>query len=514
MAYTDTIETTGFARRIDIAARTRWIWIGALAVFVAVIAIVSIIKAAHRPFWYDEICTVVVVKQTGLSGQWNALMNGIDMNPPGFHVLETPFARLIPKAEIGYRMAPLLGCLVMQIGLFWFAKRSGGYAGGLAAAILPSLTLALLFFDEARPYGLVLGFSTLALVFWQRCDRKVFAVGLACSLAAGVSCHYYVAFVMACIGFAEVLATILTRKFRPVVWLALIVSASPVLIFLPLIHHMKEYYSGKFWAAPQKSYVLSAYGMVLDLGKGMGLTLVVILVAGLLILLWNTKRESRSHDTALIQDICAALGMIALPSFAVPVTMLAHGGLTDRYMLPTILGIAIGAGLLLGRTRRMAAIPVIASFWVLAVCRHIGGPLPKIDMEPLDQELVTQFLDQNPNAHVVISDGLAFLPMAYYAPPQLASRMYALIDPKAALHYVSNDSIEVALPLIRKYLPIHLITMSELGSQTVPFYMFTDHRDAFDWASQYMLDSGYKLTVVKLREKSSVYALQPPSHNQ
>lgn len=499
---------TGAAGPAAKAPRANRLWIGAFVLFVAAVAAISLFKASHRPFWYDEICTVIVVRQHGFIAQWRALMDGIDMNPIGFHILETPFARAIPKPELAYRLAPLLGCLLMQVSLFLLVRPIAGCAGAFAAALLPSLTTAMLYFTEARPYGLVLGFTALGIFCWQRASRAGYAVAVWACLAAALCCHYYALFGIVSLAAAEVLAWAITRRFRFPIWAAIAASVLPLLAFAPLMHRIHEIYGSHFWAKPTKSFVVTAYGPLLGLGKGLGLALAVLLTVALVMLL---ARARTSGNIGQVHACCAALAFLLLPTFAVVLANAGRGGLTERYMLPTILGFAIGSGVLLGCAGSRIALAVLAVAALLALARHAAGPKPEFDMRAADEHAVVAFLQSKPAARVLVSDGLEFLPMAYYAPPSVAGRICALDAPKAALQHIGTDSIEIALELVRKYQPLTLVAPGQLARSTAPLYVFSDRRTVFDWPPDYFVREGYRLEAREFVGKSTFYSLTSPA---
>src|SRR5262249_59636705 len=83
----------------------------------------------------------------------------------------------------------------MSLCLFRFVWKRSSALYGFAAMLFPLVTAAYDYGYEARPYGVVLGFSGLSLVFWQSATdghyRKISLVALGLALAAAVLTHYY-----------------------------------------------------------------------------------------------------------------------------------------------------------------------------------------------------------------------------------------------------------------------------------------------------------------------------------
>ncbi len=267
-------QQSGYAARLRLSFADcelrlpRHFWISALVVMLVCSIATGLYVAAHRPFWFDELCTVAVVRQQGVSRQWQALADAVDGNPPLFHLAEAAVGKLVGTPEIAYRILPLLGCVVMQFGLFAFVRRQAGDLAGLIAALIPPLTAANYYYTEARPYGIVLGVITVALLCWRRGDKWGMA-GLALSLALAVSFHYYGIFAALCIGAAEIVRSILLRKLRLAVWLALAAGSACLAIYWPLLQAFKRYYGAHFWAKPKLLAVFTAYGHILDLPQSL-----------------------------------------------------------------------------------------------------------------------------------------------------------------------------------------------------------------------------------------------------
>ena len=106
---------------------------------------------------------------------------------------------MIGSGAFGLRLPALLGFLMMQTRslccLFVFARRIGGRIAGTIALAFPVCTGIFYYASNARPYGLILGFSALAMVSWQAAvtpgrRRTGWLVALALALIAVINIHY------------------------------------------------------------------------------------------------------------------------------------------------------------------------------------------------------------------------------------------------------------------------------------------------------------------------------------
>jgi len=139
----------------------------------------------------------------------------------------------------------------------------------------------------------------------------------------------------------------------------------------------------------------------------------------------------RDGDEAIAEDFVGALALCALPIFAFVLTKVTGGGLTDRYMLPTAIGLCVTIGLLsrkLSHGGKLLTLLFLSLAYVVHEAKVLRGTA-LVDAANFGfNEIIRTTLAAEPdqNTPVVISSGHQFLPAAYYAPRQYASRIVAL----------------------------------------------------------------------------------------
>ena len=176
-----------------------------LTFLVLTTAVLTAIFCARRTqFWYDEVLTVATASQGSLQGIWTALTYGADANPPLFYVVERGASRFFSDPEVGFRICSIVGLVIAVSAMFFFALPRIGPVG--ASIVSVSLLLTTLYRDytiDARPYVMVSGCVALALLAWQRADRRpaVIILGILCLLAE--SLRYYAIYAIAAIAFGE-----------------------------------------------------------------------------------------------------------------------------------------------------------------------------------------------------------------------------------------------------------------------------------------------------------------------
>src|SRR3972149_1994188 len=151
--------------------------------------------ASRKLMWNDELFTLYISRLPSVSDIWSALSTGADQTPPFFHIITRASFSLFGVNHVSIRLPEVLGFWVMSLCLFQFVSKRSSAIYGFVAMLFPLVTIAYSYAYEARPYGLVLAFSGLPLLCWQSAAegryRKLSLIGLALSLAAAVSSHYY-----------------------------------------------------------------------------------------------------------------------------------------------------------------------------------------------------------------------------------------------------------------------------------------------------------------------------------
>jgi Dolichyl-phosphate-mannose-protein mannosyltransferase len=406
--------------------------------------------ASRKPLWHDELFTLYISSLPRISDIWSALLTGGEQIPPFFHIITRMSLFLFGVNELAIRLPEVLGFWVMSLCLFRFVSKRSSDLCGFAAMLFPLVTKAYYYAYEARPYAIVLGFAGISLVCWQSLaeghGRKLSLIGLAASLAAAVSSHYYAVLVFVPLAVGEAARSISLRRLDLPIWVAFGFGMVPLLPFLPLIERAKTY-SATFWAQPHWRQLLDFYYSLLTPAL---LPLVAMLV---LSAVYSTTRPSSlsnrnqdSRSTPPFHEIAAALGFIALPVVAFVLAKVVTGALTSRYALPSVIGFSILFAFaayrwLDGRAIMGASLVVLlCGGFIMAEARNFQS----IVEASSDQARTYDFLRSNNESKlpIVVSDLVAFMSLAHYAPQDIASRVVYLADPQASFRYFGHSSVE------------------------------------------------------------------------
>ena len=420
------------------------------------------VLASRKPMWNDELFTYFIAQAPTLSGIWSALLTGADQNPFPFYVLTRWSLALFGVNEWALRLPEMIGVWVAGLCLFHIvARQTEGLYGFVAMAFL-FITGANFYSYEARPYGLVLAFSSLAWMFWQHATyvrfRKLSVLGFAASLSAAVCSHYYAVFVFVPLGVGEFVRSIDRRQIDWPIWVAMMGALSPLLFMAPLIQQARTYSQG-FWARPSLQSIPDAYSVLLM--PTPLLALVVLILSGIYSLTLSVglrPQATARYSLVPFHEVAVAVGFAALPVIAILATMMTTGAFTFRYALPAVLGISVLVAVSVARLFQghvFLGIAILflscAGFGMLSARNLQGTPeasLGKI-YELIGREHIT-------NLPVVISDAHSFMMLSQYAPRELSSRLVYLADPQASLRHLGYDTIDRGILDLRPWFGFHI----------------------------------------------------------
>ena len=383
-------------------------------------------------------------------GVWKALDHAADTNPPFFYLVARLTRQLVSDDHLGYRLPSILGLLGTVSCIYFILSRRVNHLSALVGATFVLCTPLAAYAYEARPYALVLGCISGAILAWQRIDdSRLYSLVVAIALAAAVSLHYYAVLVWPAFVLAEASVWIFHRRFRVGAWAAFFIGGLPVLFFSPLLLKLRTYYGQNFWGKPGVGLVFNAdnwlFGALADnFGGFWGWPL----VAGLTVifLYFNLTKKSRiersppqqsERKVFPIGEQTLTLVLLWLPVIAVAAAKVSHGGMTARYMLPTVLGGALALGYVIdivpstGRALLLALLLMNYAFSVnhyLKVNLHGSLKAPRAIATHEVEEIVAHHHELD--LPIVISSGHRYLPTAYYTPAESSGRLFAIADPQ------------------------------------------------------------------------------------
>jgi hypothetical protein len=453
-------------------------------------------RAGSRAFWYDELFTFYMSHLPSMRTIWAGLRQGADLNPPLLYVATRAAFRLFGDGPVATRLPATIGFLVMSVCLFRFVSRRSNAVYGFVAMLFPWISGACRYGYEARSYGLVLGFSGLALVSWQSaCERKHRRWALAAltlSVAGALMSHCYAVLLFVPLGLGELVRAWRARRIDWPVWLSIGITAPLVLTYLPLMRANNNILLNNAKFEPRFSSIWEFSVMILG-------PAVWFWLAGCAAVLLPAKRaatEEKPPAPIPVHEIAAAAGLVSIPICAMILALTLTHVFETRYGLPAVMGIAILFALLAyNRTgnRRATGVLLMGIFLAGFLMNSFWSP-----PDDTTQSLAIRGLDPDQvekDVPFVIGNGTLFLQVDHYAKPELASRLYLLRDPQVSVQYTGSNVFDNGYPILRRWFPIkgRIEDYQRFIGQHSRFMVFGPMHDPLDWLIFKLVDDGAQM---------------------
>ncbi len=437
-------------------------------------------SARAKPFWHDEIYTILSSQLSSVGVQWAAQRDGLDLMPP----LNTIATRIVHQATgpgpIATRLPPMLGFGLAAALVFVMVRRRANTVVALTGALLLCFTAAYRYAYEARGYGLTLGLFALVLFAWSEAAsgqrRRIWLPVLALAFGAGVWAHYFFVFAWLPIAIGEIVRARSARLWDRGVLAAMAAGAITVAPLLPLVAAARAM-AGSFWARQTTASVADTYGFLLNALSGWPLVAAGVVVAVTAVIgrtVWIASRPSvvsfPGHEAA------AGLVAIAIPAIALAASAVTGTGFVPRYVLFTTVAISIAAPIAAWHATRhnktVAALACAVCVWVFG--ESVAGawragqnvvPDP-VQARPLFQQ---QLGAAEP---LVASGSLTFLQLWYYTPPDRRDQVVYLADPALERKFTGADTIDTNYLALARWVPLPIRSYSEFVAARTSFTVY------------------------------------------
>lgn len=509
------LQLHGLVEGLADQVERRKVWF--LAGFSLLYFAITCLLASYKLLWNDELYTLYISRPASLSGVWAALLTGAEQLPPLFYVITRASLALFGANELAIRLPEVIGFWVMSVCLFRFVSRRAPAVYGLLAMLFPLVTGAYYYAYEARPYALVLGFGALALLCWQSATEKgnpmLPLTGLALSLAAAVSCHYYAVFILLPLAFGEAVRSLSLRRINWAVWLALGMGATPLVGFLPLIQRAKAY-SSIFWGKPAWMSIPNFYIFLLAPAI---LPLVTMLVlAALYPAAYGLRRRGhRAYTAPPLHEVAVAFGFMVIPVITVTLAKLVTGAFTDRYALPAVIGfsviVAFGAYSLLHDRAPLAAILTLSlcGFFLAIGERSLSAHVTVRKVRTQADKLLTaEGLSDLP---IAVADQHAFMILTYYGSPDIVPRLVYLASPSASIRHLGHSSVEKGLLDLRPWFPVKVEEYETFIASKKPFLVYGSASNSLNWLFSELTTADLRIELLGRRDDTFLFLVTPKS---
>ena len=166
--------------------------------FLILSATIMLIRSHYHLLWADEFGVLYTVSISSVARYIHILLtNPVMFDPLVYSIVAHASICLFGAGAFAIRLPSMCGYLLMQVCLFYFVRKIASERAATFALAFPSLVGVSSYAAQARPYGLLLGLSALAMLSWQtvtRLDRRrtlALVVRLSLSLILAVNTQYY-----------------------------------------------------------------------------------------------------------------------------------------------------------------------------------------------------------------------------------------------------------------------------------------------------------------------------------
>ena len=458
--------------------------------------------------WLDEFITYYISKLDSLRSILAALARGADPNPPLNYLLVLASRKLFGESEFALRLPAIMTSWAGIVALFAFLKKRMPPLYAACGALFFMATAAFDYSFEARSYALMLGFCALSLFAWQRSvegkHKIAAAVGMSLALAAGLSSNYFGVLAFFPIAAGEFLRNIRNRRLEWRVWIALAAAGCTLLVYLPLINKAVATFSPYAWNKVAPSVIADSYLEMVEtiLWPALG-----VFAIGIVAFLWNRRRPR----VLPAHEWIAAFMLMIYPAIAYVIARIHGGMLSPRFVIPMCYGFAIAVAAtcyeLLGK-RRWAGLALVLTLFAWVLAREAA-----VAKMYYDQHLALYRVIDTlpPTSTIAVTDSLLILPLHYYAPHKIASRLYFPVDFDAIREYKKEDSPEQNLWNGRDWIyPVPILSLDE----------FTAHHSNYliaapgdNWLLQKMADDGGPAQLLPIfTDTKDIQGFTPLSH--
>ena len=518
--------------RNDIAERQpvpRWLAKVFLAAIVLAVLVVELRAAALRSLWFDELSTLIVSSAPTMRQMFREIP--VDGNPPLYFLLARFCLHLPIRTELALRLPSIAAINVAALMIYLFVRRNArSIFAFFAMSIFLGSAMGSFAAMEARPYALLLCFTSVAICCWQSAarqrKRRLALAGIAAAMAGAIFSHHYgVIYVTLPLLAGEGVRAWQNRRIDlPVVGAMLAGAATLLITFPPMLHEQAGLLRlvkqcSVFWARPQLgsfSVYWSVYSDTVP-KPAAALALIVGALAAFpyAILARNGVfgKPAKPPSRPPIEDLAVGSALALLLPVMLVVTRIGTGYFWDRYAAGTALGIAVLSGLLLSwLSERLPAIEAFVFagilyslssamivFWFVSPVQRFAGA----QADPL-------FLSAPAQETIVIANAVRFAPAWWYADPAARGRLHYLSDLDYAVKQL--DFIpEYTLTAEQQFGAPKLDSYKEFLAAHREFLLYCDGTSRLEWVKNRLGGDGWQLVPIGSQGTRELFRVFAPA---
>jgi hypothetical protein len=487
-----------------------------LSVFSVLFLSITAWQASLKPFEYDEFFTYYISRLPSTGDITAALREPLDHHPPPFYFLTRATLSVFGDNTLAARLPAIIGFWVMCVSLFVFVSRRTSGLYGVIAMLVPCVTMAHRFALQARPYGLLLGFSGLALLAWQAAaegrKRRLSLVGLTVALAGVISSCYYGVLVFVPLAVGELTRTLIRRKIDWPVWFAIALGGGICFAYLPFVMGSVSGFVPNNWASPNFGQILGIpYVLLRQLASGFSVFLV--LVAFLLLAGSRMSRRELPHSWSggAFPEFLTGAALWFLPVLCYVVALLVTNKMHLRYVVPMVIGLGIVVGMLcylLGNRW-----PIFGPLVLLCVTGQFSSHI-LLESRVLSRQaqrvhpLVSMLEGVPPDIPIATDVKSEYLKLAHSGAGEFLERMRYVVDPDAAREFAEVFPAKGGLTWLKlsRFMPVNAERLKTFRRRHGEYLVYTNH-SPFTFLIKSLLAEGADVRLLRVRGAHRLYVV-------
>ncbi len=481
-----------------------------LALLILILATCSAVHTSlNQPFWFDEIGTLRLAELAPGPQLWQAMIGGFEFNPPLAYVVTHASESMLGRGQFSSRLPFLLAGMGTLCLLFIIQAVQRNPWAGVWTMLFFINTEALAYFSEARAYSLVMFGATSAWYFWD-CTKSSSPwryAGIFLSLSIALLSHMWAVVLIPCFLIAILFDSYKSKWIDIKAILAVLATSVITLSYGPIVKASKGVtFDNIIYHTPLYQSILAVIGKIV-------LCFIVLLVLWVLSdILFQSRIKTKITANINRQTVLATCFLFA-PAVIFTITEVTKSASMTRYALIATIGASILMGCSFNSLFQRSNKVMQAAFLTLPIFLfswHSYTQAKELrqqsNQRPSSQTLLSQ---KQQSAPIVFANGLDFLPLHFYAKPELAKDLLFVAEPSLAIKYTGSDGIDSALRFGSSYMHINgnLLALSDLISRKTPFWLLKSKHE-LTWIEKALVHAGFQIQT-PAEPQSNLVLVQP-----
>jgi hypothetical protein len=445
------------ARSVDAWLTSHWKLFLAAAVVLCGLTFAGYSHA--KQIWIDETLQMLIAGQPTAQQTWEQLRDGyIQVDPPMLHMLQHFLLAWLGYSVQVARIPAILGFCLMCWSLAVLVARHAPKVYAVAAFFLPYATVLRSRAMDARPYGVLAGFTALTLLCWDgmqgESHRRAWRAAFTVSAAIMFCSHFYSILFLLPLAAGEAAKLLKRRRIDWAVPACIAISLIPFLFSLPIaISASRKFMQHYFYrAAFANLYDFFSFAMASLPIAG---ALIALLIAQSAFGVFRAAEDSNSESGERHQFLCAAAaGFLLIPFAGYAAGALITGFFVPYYHMMSTIGVIMGLPLLVsgmtGRNRLagLCLLVAIGGHGLFVTARGLSGFRRQDAGYP--QLSQVRRLIAEPNPDIVVPSPTLFLPWQFVTRGEGGNNLIYLFDRDKGLAALGTDTADLLYSYLRR----------------------------------------------------------------